>query len=187
MGMEDDILNDLKTRIARTLEDLHRDLTKIRTGRANLSILDGVKVDYYGTATPLHGVATLHVADARLITIKPWDKKQIGAIERGIQQADLGLTPQNDGELIRLPIPPLTQERRKEYVKMVKSRAEDHRVAIRNERRDARELLTEMEKEGDLAEDDAKHAMEKVQAVVDQAIVKVDEIAAKKEKELLEI
>ncbi len=187
MSMADDVMNDLKARIDKTIADLQRDLGKIRTGRASLNILEGIKLDYYGTPTPLQGVATMHVADARLITIKPWDKKMIPVIEKAIMASDLGLTPNNDGEIIRLPIPPLTTERRKEYVKAVKHRAEEHRVAIRNERRDARELIGESQKEGELTEDQAKQANEKVQAAVDGAIARIDEIAAKKEKELMEV
>jgi len=187
MSIADDVLGDLKARIDKTIGDLQRDLAKIRTGRANLAVLDGIKVDYYGTPTPLHGVATLHVADARLITIKPWDKSMISHVEKAIMTSDVGLTPNNDGEIIRLPIPPLTTERRKEYVKAVKHRGEEHRVAVRNERRDAREMIAEYQKDGELSEDDAEKTNEKIQQVVDGAITRIDEIAAKKEKELMEV
>jgi ribosome recycling factor len=185
--MDDDVLNDLQARINKTLEDLKADLARVRTGRANLGILDGIKVDYYGAPTPLQGVASLHVADPRLITIKPWDKSMIVKIEKALQTSDIGLTPNNDGEMIRLPIPALTQERRKELVKVIKTRGEEHKVAIRNERRDAKEMLEEMVKEGELPEDDGKKAIAKMQAEVDAGIAKVDEIVAKKEKDIMEV
>src|SRR5512140_4024269 len=138
MGLADDILKDLHDRIAKTLDDLKRELSNVRTGRANLHLLDGVKVDYYGTPTPLNQVATLAVADARLITVKPWEKNLIPVIEKAIRDANLGLNPQSDKDIVRIPIPPLTEERRREIVKQVKHKGEEFKVAVRNARRDAK-------------------------------------------------
>lgn len=187
MALHEDALKDLKVRIEKTLEDLRRELGKIRTGRANLSMLDGVKVDYYGTPTPLSGCAALSVPEPRLIVIKPWDKGIIKEIEKGIKEANLGLNPMNDGEVIRLPIPPLTEERRKEIAKQVRSKGEDHKVAIRNERRDANEKLKTFLKEKKITEDEQKRATEKVQKETDAGVAKVDEIVQKKEKEVMEV
>ena len=185
--MDQNVMNELKTRIEKTLEDLRRELGKIRTGRANLSILDSVKVAYYGTPTPLAGVASLTVPEPRLISIKPWEKAMIKEIERAIKEANLGINPMNDGEVIRLPIPPLTEERRKEIAKQVRTKGEDHKVAIRNERRDANEKLKELLKKKSISEDDLKRATERVQKETDQGIAKVDEILQKKEKEVMEV
>jgi ribosome recycling factor len=187
MGITEDVLSDLHDRIARTLDDLRRDLSKVRTGRANPAILEGVRVDYYGAPTPLNGVANISVPDARLIVIKPWDRSQIQAIEKAIQQADIGINPQTDGEVVRLVFPPLTEERRKELAKVVKGKGEDHKVAIRNERRDAKEMLDEYVKEGELPEDDGARGVEKIQAEVDAGIKSVDDIVAKKTKDLMEV
>ncbi len=185
--MDQNVSNELKTRIEKTLEDLRRELGKIRTGRANLSILDSVKVAYYGTPTPLTGVASLTVPEPRLISIKPWEKSMIKEIERSIKEANLGINPMNDGEVIRLPIPPLTEERRKEIAKQVRTKGEDHKIAIRNERRDANEKLKELLKKKSISEDDLKRATERVQKETDQGITKVDEILQKKEKEVMEV
>jgi ribosome recycling factor len=185
--MDQNVMNELKTRIEKTLEDLRRELGKIRTGRANLSILDSVKVAYYGTPTPLTGVASLTVPEPRLISIKPWEKSMIKEIERAIKEANLGINPMNDGEVIRLPIPPLTEERRKEIAKQVRTKGEDHKIAIRNERRDANEKLKELLKKKSISEDDLKRATERVQKETDQGIAKVDEILQKKEKEVMEV
>jgi ribosome recycling factor len=185
--MQEDVLKELKARIERTLEDLKRELSKIRTGRASLNLLDGVKVNYYGTPTPLSGVASLAVPEPRLITIKPWEKSIIKDIEKALGEANLGLTPMNDGEIIRLPIPPLTEERRKDIAKQVRSKGEDHKVAIRNERRDANERLKALQKEKKISEDDLKRSTERVQKETDAGISKVDEIMQKKEKEILEV
>jgi len=187
MSAGDDVIKDLQGRIAKTLEALRAELMKLRTGRANLGMLDGVRVDYYGTLTPLNGVATLTVADPRLIVIKPWEKSLITAIEKAIREANLGLNPQTDSEVVRLPIPALTEERRKEIVKQVKVKGEEHKVAIRNERRDAKEMLEEYQKAGELSEDDAKKALEKVQKATDDGVKKVDEILVAKEKEVMQV
>ncbi len=187
MSLADDILKDLHQRIAKTLDDLKRELTNVRTGRANLHVLDGVRVDYYGTATPLNQVATLSVPEARLIVVKPWEKSMIPPIEKAIRDANLGLNPQSDKDLVRVPIPPLTEERRKEIVKQVKGKGEDHKIAVRNERRDAKELIEVAEKDGEISEDDAKKALDKVQKETDEGVKKVDEIVAAKEKEVMQV
>src|SRR5512138_1954810 len=187
MGLADDILKDLHDRIAKTLDDLRKELANVRTGRANLHLLDGVRVDYYGTATPLNQIATLSVPEARLIVVKPWEKNMIPVIEKAIRDANLGLNPQSDKDLVRVPIPPLTEERRKEIVKQVKSKGEDHKIAIRNERRDAKELISEGEKDGEISGDDAKKALDKMQKETDDGVKKVDEIVAAKEKEVMQV
>ena len=185
--MQDDVVAELKQRIDKTLDDLKRELSKVRTGRANTSLLEGIRVDYYGTPTPLSGVASLNAPEPRLITIKPWDKSVLKDIEKAIREANLGLNPMNDGELIRLPFPPLTEERRREIAKQVKTKGEEHKVAIRNVRRDANEMLKELLKEKDITEDDLKRATERVQKETDVGITRVDEVVAKKEKEVLEV
>jgi ribosome recycling factor len=182
----DDILKDCEDGMKRAIDAFQRDLSRVRTGRANLSLLDGIKVDYYGTPTPLNQVAGLSVADARLITIKPWEKTMIPIIEKAIRSSDLGLNPVADSELVRLPIPPLTQERRKELVKQIKKMTEEARVAVRGARRDANEMLKEAEKDGDVTEDNAKTCGKKIQDLTDKYIASVDEVSAKKEKEILE-
>jgi ribosome recycling factor len=187
MSVADDILKDLNDRIAKTLDDLRRELSSVRTGRANLHLLDGVRVDYYGTSTPLSQVATLSVPEARLIVVKPWEKNMIPPIEKAIREANLGLNPQSDKDLVRVPIPPLTEERRRDIVKQVKTKGEDHKIAIRNERRDAKELIAEAEKDGDIAADDAKKAMDKMQKATDDGVKKIDEIVAAKEKDVMQV
>jgi ribosome recycling factor len=187
MSIADDVISDLKSRIAKTVEDLKHELSKVRTGRANPAILEGVRVDYYGAPTPLNGVANITVADARLIIIKPWDRSTIQAIEKAIQQADIGINPQADGEVVRLIFPPLTEERRRDLGKVVKNKGEEHKVAIRNERRDAKEMIDEYVKEGELPQDDGAKAVEKVQAEVDLGVKAVDDIVARKTKDLMEV
>ena len=187
MSVADDVVKDLHSRITRTLEAFRQDLLSIRTGRASLHLLDGVKVDYYGTLTPLNQVATMAVADARLITVKPWEKNMIPVIEKAIRDANLGVNPMSDKDLVRVPVPPLTEERRKEIVKQVKHKGEEHKVAVRNERRDAKELLEVAEKDGDVSQDEAKKALEKVQKETDDGVKKVDEMVAAKEKEVMQV
>jgi ribosome recycling factor len=185
--MAEDVVKDLHGRIDKALGDLQRELAKIRTGRANPAILEGIKVDYYGTLTPLSGVGTIHVPDARLITIKPWDRSAIPAVEKAINEAGIGINPSNDGETVRLPIPALTEERRKDIVKMVKNKGEEHKVAVRNLRRDANERLKTMEKDKQISADDVKRTTEKVQKETDAGIAKVDEMLVRKEKEVMEV
>jgi ribosome recycling factor len=187
MSVADDVVKDLHNRITRTLEAFRQDLLSIRTGRATLHLLDGVKVDYYGTLTPLNQVATMAVADARLITVKPWEKNMIPVIEKAIRDANLGVNPMSDKDLVRVPVPPLTEERRREIVKQVKHKGEEHKIAVRNERRDAKELLEVAEKDGDVSQDESKKALEKVQKETDDGVKKVDEMVAAKEKEVMQV
>ena len=185
--MVNDIVKSLQGDIEKAIEAYRRELGKVRTGRANLSILDGVRVEYYGTPTPLNQVASLNVADARLITVKPWERSLIPEIEKSIRAAQLGLNPQSDGELVRLPMPALTQERRQELVKVVKKMAEDCKVALRGARRDANEMLKEALKDSAITEDDERKGLKTVQDTTDKAVEKVDEITGKKESEILEV
>jgi ribosome recycling factor len=187
MSAGDDILKDLHDRIGKTLDQLRHDLTAVRTGRASLHLLDGVKVDYYGTSTPLNQVATLSVPEARLIMVKPWEKNMIPVIEKAIRDANLGVNPMSDKDLVRVPIPALTEERRKEIVKQVKHKGEEHKIAIRNERRDAKELIEVAQKDGDISEDEAKKCLEKMQKETDDGVKKVDEVVAAKEKEVMQV
>lgn len=186
--MLNDVLKDLQAGLDKSIEAFKRDLTKIRTGRANVALLDGIKVDYYGTPTPLNQVASLNVPDPRMITVKPWEKSLLPAIEKAIKaHGELGLNPVSDGELVRLPIPALTQERRKEMVKVIKKMTEEAKVAVRGHRRDANELLKETLASGDLTEDEQKQGLKKVQDLTDKYVATIDEIAGKKEKEILEV
>ena len=186
--MLEEIMRDLDSRGADAIESLKKALQRIRTGRANVTMLDPVAVEYYGSKVPLNQVATLTVSDPRLISVKPFERSLMGEIEKAIRSnADLGLTPQNDGERILLPIPPLTEERRKEFTKIAKSKAEDAKVSVRNARRDANELIKTMEKDGALPEDDSKKAQAEVQKKTDAYVGSVDEIVAKKEKEIMEV
>ena len=187
MSVADDILKDLNDRIARTVESFRGELQTIRTGRANLHVLDAVRVDYYGQMTPLHQVGTLSVADARLLTVKPWEKNLIPVIEKAIRDANLGLNPQSDKDIVRIPIPPLTEERRREIVKQVKHKGEEFKVAVRNERRDAKELVEAAESDGDISQDDAKKALEKVQKATDDGVKRIEEIVATKEREVMQV
>lgn len=176
-----------KTRMEKVLTDFQHEMGGIRTGRATISIFDNIRVDYYGTPTPLNQVANLHVPEPTLITIQPWDVSQIGAIEKAIRSSDLGLNPANDGKIIRVPIPALTEERRKEIVKRLHHIAEDHRVALRNIRRDANEHLKKLLKDKAISEDDERRALEDVQKMTDAHILKVDAASKGKEKEIMEI
>jgi ribosome recycling factor len=184
--MIDDIYQDTKESMSKSIEALKKELKRVRTGRASLSILDGIRVDYYGTLTPLNQMATLAVPESRLITIQPWDASVIQDIEKAILKSDLGLTPANDGKILRISIPPLTEERRKELVKMVHKMCEEHKVSVRNTRRDSNELLKSLKKDGDISEDEAFKAQEEVQKITDEHITLIDECYTKKEKEILE-
>lgn len=166
---------------------LKKDLVSIRTGRASLSLLDGIIIDYYGTPTPLSQVATLGIPDSKQITIQPWEPKLIPEIEKAILKSDLGLTPGNDGKTIRLMIPALTEERRKQLVKVVRKRAEEAKIAVRNIRRDVIDGLKKSEKEQHLSEDDVKKLQEEIQKITDSFIGKVDEVLHHKEKEIMEV
>jgi ribosome recycling factor len=185
--MVNDVIKDLQASLDKAIEAFKRDLGKVRTGRASLAILDGVKVDYYGTPTPLNQVASLNVPDPRLITIKPWEKSLITEIEKAIRAGQLGLNPSSDGELVRLPMPALTEERRKDLVKMVKKMAEEAKVHLRGGRRDANEMLKELLKDKGITEDEEKQGLKRVQDTTDAAVAKVDELMAKKEAEIMEV
>jgi len=177
----------LKTRMDKALGDLQHEMGAIRTGRASLSILDHIRVDYYGTPTPLNQLANLHVPEPSLITIQPWDVSQIGPIEKAIRVSDLGLNPANDGKVIRLPIPPLTEERRKDLVKKLHGAAEHHRVSVRNIRRDGNEAVKKLLKDKKITEDEDKRAHDEIQKVTDGYMQRIDQAAKTKEKEILEI
>ena len=187
MGMAEDVLEDLRQRIAKTLDDLRRELAKVRTGRANPALLEGVRVDYYGTLSPLQNVANVTVTDPRLIVIKPWEKNMIPVIEKAINAAGLGVNAQSDAELVRVPIPPLTEERRKEFVKLVRQKAEEARVAVRNVRRDELHRIDQMQKSGEVAEDESKRAHARLQKITESQIEKIDSLAGRKESEVMEI
>jgi ribosome recycling factor len=187
MSAIDDISKEADEGMKKAIDSFKRDLAKIRTGRATTSMLDGIKVDYYGTPTPVNQVATVQVVDARLITIKPWEKTMIPVIDKAIRASDLGLNPVADSDQVRLPIPPLTQERRKDLVKVVKKNTEEARVAVRASRRDAMDMVKEYEKDGEISEDEKKIGEKKVQDLTDKHIASIDEIAAHKEKEIMEL
>jgi len=176
-----------KSRMEKALTDLQLAMASIRTGRASVSIFDNLKVDYYGTPTPLNQLANLHVPEPTMITIQPWDVSQIGAIDKAIRGSDLGLNPANDGKILRVPIPPLTEERRRDIVKRLHHVAEDHRVALRNIRRDANEHLKKLLKDKLISEDEERRGLDEVQKVTDAQIGKIDTAAKAKEKEILDI
>jgi len=182
-----EVETNLKTRMDKALADLQHEMAAIRTGRASLAILDHIRVDYYGTPTPLNQLANLHVPEPSLITIQPWDVSQIGPIEKAIRVSDLGLNPANDGKMIRLPIPPLTEERRKDLVKKLHGAAEHHRVSVRNIRRDGNEAVKKLLKDKKITEDEEKRAHEEIQKLTDGYMQKIDTAARIKEKEILEI
>ncbi len=182
-----DVEAHAKTRMEKAIADLQHGISTIRTGRASVSIFDSIRVDYYGTPTPLNQVANLHVPEPSLITIQPWDVSQIGVIEKAIRASDLGLNPGNDGKIIRVPIPALTEERRKEFVKRVHGVAEDHRVSLRAIRRDANEHLKKLLKDKAISEDEERRALEDIQKFTDGYIGKVDAVSKAKEKEIMEI
>jgi ribosome recycling factor len=182
-----DVEANLRQRMEKALGDLQHEMAHIRTGRATLGILDHIRVDYYGTPTPLNQVANLHVPEPSLITIQPWDVSQIGPIEKAIRGSDLGLNPANDGKIIRLPIPPLTEERRKELVKKLHGVAEHHRVSVRNIRRDGNESVKKLLKDKKITEDEDKRAHDEIQKVTDGYMQRIDQSSKVKEKEILEI
>ena len=185
--MQNEVLQNTSEKMEKSVDALKIDLTKIRTGRASLAILDGITVDAYGTAMPLNQVATLTIPESRLIAIQPWDPQQLGGIEKAILKSDLGLTPVNDGKLIRINIPQLTEERRKEMVKRVKKIAEEYRVSIRNLRRESNDALKKQKEKKEISEDEMFKLQDEVQKVTDKFIKNVDEIAAGKEKEVMEV
>lgn len=181
------VIDQGSTRMDQTLSNLQSQYAKLRTGRASTTLVEDIKVDYYGTPTPLNQIASISIPDSRSITIQPWDKNAFGDVERAIQKSDLGLNPINDGKLIRINIPPLTEERRKELVKLAKKYGEDAKVALRNIRRDLNDSLKKMQKDKDITEDDLHKGMDEVQELTDEYVKTVDETLAAKEKEILEI
>ena len=187
MELIDELLSDAKDRMAKSVESSRGELATVRTGRASPHLLDRITVDYYGNPTPLKQLANVSASDARLLTVTPFDKGALGAIEKSIQESDVGLTPSNDGNLIRLQIPEMTEERRKEMVKVVHGVAEDGRVAIRNVRRDIMSDLRELKKEGEAGEDDERRAETALQKQTDEAIAEIDSLLKGKEEEILEV
>ena len=185
--MMDDVLKDLRSSIEKAMEALKRDLSRVRTGRAHPSMLDAIRVDYYGTATPIAQMANVAVPEPRLLTVKPWEKSQVKAIDKAIRESDLGLNPQVDGDLLRIPIPALTEDRRKDLVKTVRKYAEECKVAIRKHRRDANEMVDQLDKDGEISQDDADRGKKKIEEVVAEGTKLVDTVIAAKEKDLLEV
>jgi ribosome recycling factor len=185
--MIDDVMDELKGKSEKAVEAFERELSRVRTGRANLAVLDPVRVIYYGSKVPLNQVATVSIPEARMIVIKPWEKNVIPDIEKAINVAEIGLTPQNDGEVIRLPVPALTEERRKELVRMVRRMGEDAKVRVRNHRREANDFLKELEKSSDISEDDKKRGQERVQKATDATIANLSSLLENKEKEIMEV
>lgn len=182
-----DIVNGFKESVEKSISFYKEELKGVRTGRASAAMFENIKIDYYGTPTPLSGVASLSAPEPRLVTITPWDASQISAIEKAIQSSQMGFNPSNDGKIIRIVFPQLTEERRKELVKIVKKMGEDAKVAVRNERRDANDKIKKREKDKEISEDDAKKLQDKVQNITDDAVKKIDEITALKEKDIMEI
>jgi len=182
-----DVEANVKSRMEKAIADLQHEMASIRTGRASLGLLDHIRVDYYGTPTPLNQVANLHVPEPSMITVQPWDVSQIGAIEKAIRASDLGLNPSNDGKMIRLPIPPLTEERRKDLVKKLHGGAEHHRVSVRNIRRDGNDAVKKLLKDKKITEDEDKRAHDEIQKMTDGYMQKIDAAVRAKEKEILEI
>ena len=185
--MTDTIFKEMKDKMDKAIDVFHRELAKLRTGRASLSIFEGVRVDYYGTPTPINQLATMSVPESRLITIQPWDASVLADIEKAIMNSDLGFTPTNDGKLIRISIPQLTEERRKDIVKVAKKVAEECKIAIRNNRRDANESIKKVEKDKAISQDDFKKAQTQIQEITDKYIAKIDDILKHKEKEIMEV
>lgn len=185
--MIDDILKDAKIRMGKTAEALENDLSRMRTGRAHPSLLESVKVDYYGAESPLSQVANVNIEDARMLTVTPWEQSMVPAVEKAIINSDLGLNPNTAGTVIRVPVPPMTEERRRDMVKMVRGEAENSRVAIRNIRRDANSDLKELEKEKEISKDDLRKGEESVQKLTDAAIKEIDSVLSKKESDLMEV
>lgn len=184
---KEEIVKDTRARMSKSIESVREELAKIRTGRANTSLLDHITVEYYGQPTPLNQVATVSVTDARTLSVNPWEKKMVPVAEKAIMESDLGLNPVTAGEVIRVPLPPLTEERRKEMNKLARSEGENGKVAIRNIRRDANSHLKDLLKNKEIAEDEEKRALDEIQQLTDDAVAKVDEMLAEKEKQILEV
>jgi ribosome recycling factor len=186
MAVKDEVAQ-IRKRMEKAIDDIRKELASIRTGRASISILDNIQVDYYGTPTPINQVAQLGTPDPTLVTVQPYDVSLVGPIEKAIRASDLGLNPSNDGRLIRIPIPPLTEERRKQLAKHVHKVLEEHRTAVRNIRRDGNDHLKKMLKDKLISEDDEKHALAEIQKLTDDYIHKLEEVAKKKEQEILTV
>ena len=187
MSMIDDTMQELRGSIGKAHDALRRELSRIRTGRASPDILESIRVDYYGTPTPISQMASVSVPEPRMLTVKPWDRSALRLIEKAIIESPLGITPQNDGELIRLPMPPLTEQRRKELAKLARSHLEDSKVAIRKARHECRDMLAQIEKDGDASADEVERAMKAMEDVVKDGVAKSDEIVAAKEKDILTV
>ncbi|MEH7385762.1 ribosome recycling factor [Bacillus sp. JJ1521] len=185
--MANNTLNQVKDKMSKAVQALSRELATVRAGRANPAILDKVTVDYYGAPTPLNQVASINVPEARMLVIQPYDKSILGDMEKAIQKADLGLNPTNDGSIIRISIPPLTEERRRELVKVVKKYAEESKVAVRNVRRDGNDELKKLEKNGEITEDELRSLTDDIQKITDESINNIDSVAKEKEKEIMEV
>lgn len=183
--MIEETLGELRSAIDKAKDALKRELTKLRTGRANAGMLDSIRIDYYGQSTPLSQMATISVPEPRLITVKPWDKSQLSHVDKALRESDLGLNPQSDGELLRIPIPPLSEERRKELVKVAKKHGEECKVAIRKARHDCLDMLSEIKEGGDASEDEVERAKKKAEDIVHEGTAAVDQIISSKEKEIL--
>ncbi len=184
--MIEEIYQEVKDGMQSTLDSLVKEFAGVRTGRATTALVDGILVDYFGAQTQMKQLATISVPESRLIVIQPWDKSVVPEVEKAIQRSNLGLNPVSDGKTLRIPVPPLTEERRRDLVKVVKKKAEDRRVSVRNTRRDGNDLLKQMEKDKEISEDDNRRAQERIQKLTDEFIRKVDEVTAKKEKEVME-
>jgi ribosome recycling factor len=182
-----EVQKELSNSVTKAHEALKRELTKLRAGRANASLLDGIKADYYGTPTPLGQMAHINIPEPRLITVKPWDKTQVKAVEKALRESDLGLNPQVDGDLVRIPLPPLTEERRKEFVKIARKYGEECKVGIRKARHDALDMLTQLEVDGDSSADEVDRGKKKVEESVTEAVKQVDTMITHKEKDILEV
>lgn len=185
--MIDDVLREAESKMNKSVDAFQRDLTTIRTGRANPALIEKVMVPYYGTPTPLNQLANISAPEARMLLVQVYDRGQIGAVEKALRTSELGLNPATDGAVIRVPVPPLTEERRREYVRMAKHKAEEARVAVRNVRRDEVHRLQELEKSGEAAEDAAKRALERLQRITDAHVAQIDALAARKEAEVMEV
>ena len=184
--MKEEILSELRQKMNKAVDALKKDFLKIRTGRASTALLDGIKVDCYDTQMPIDQVATIATPESRLITIQPWDQTIMGSVEKSILKSELGLTPMNDGKIIRISIPPLTEERRKELAKLARKMAEENKISIRNLRREANEMLKELKAEKEISEDELYRSQDDVQKITDELIKKVDETTAQKEQEIIE-
>jgi ribosome recycling factor len=185
--MINDLQKELASSVAKSHDALKRELTKLRAGRASAALLDGIKADYYGTPTPLAQMAHVSIPEPRLLTVKPWDRSQVKAVEKALRESDLGLNPQVDGDLVRIPLPPLTEERRKEFVKIARKYGEECKVGIRKSRHDALDMLSQFEVEGTSSADEVDRAKKKVEETIQEAVKQVDSMIANKEKDILEV